>query len=180
LGYVPVEQRDDEKEIGTIAVDAIYNPVKRVNFSVENMRVGKRPDYEKVILDVVTDGSISPRDAYQKAVEILMAQFNSIFTIGDKKQGNKKEIENKKEVVVESEDDKKVVSSQDKVIKNVTDLNLPTRTASVLEDNKITTIKQIEKMTEDDLLNLEGMGEKGIKEIRKAIGGLGIILKAKE
>ena len=180
LGYVPVEQRDDEKEIGTIAVDAIYNPVKRVNFSVENMRVGKRTDYEKVILDVVTDGSISPRDAYQKAVEILMAQFNSIFTIGDKKQGNKKEIENKKEVVVESEDDKKVVSSQDKVIKNVTDLNLPTRTASVLEDNKITTIKQIEKMTEDDLLNLEGMGEKGIKEIRKAIGGLGIILKAKE
>jgi DNA-directed RNA polymerase subunit alpha len=181
LGYVPVEQRDDEKEIGTIAVDAIYNPVKRVNFSVENMRVGKRTDYEKVILDVVTDGSISPRDAYQKAVEILMAQFNSILTIGDKNQEDKEKAEDKKEVEIESkDDDKKIKAVSNEVVKNVVDLNLPTRTASVLEDNKITTIKQIEKMTEDDLLDLEGMGEKGVKEIRKAIGGLGIILKAKE
>lgn len=180
LGYVPVEQRDDEKEIGTIAVDAIYNPVKRVNFSVENMRVGKRTDYEKVILDVVTDGSISPRDAYQKAVEILMAQFNSIFTIGDKKKTSLKGDTNKKTVKAEATVDEKIKVSEDSVIKNLADLNLPTRTASVLEDNNITTIKQIEKMTENDLLDLEGMGEKGIKEIRKAIGGLGIILKAKE
>ncbi len=183
LGYVPVEQRDDEKEIGTIAVDAIYNPVKRVNFTVENMRVGKRTDYERVILDIVTDGSISPQEAYQKAVEILMSQFNAIATIGEEDDVKKEEVAksaDKKEEDKQEEESVKDDSVQEQVAKTVADLNLPTRTLSVLEDNKITTIKQIEKMTEDDLLNLEGMGEKGVKEIRKAIGALGIILKAKE
>ena len=184
LGYVPVEQRDDEKEIGTIAVDAIYNPVKRVNFTVSNMRVGKRTDYEKVVLDIVTDGSITPDVAYQKAVKILLEQFQAVATIGDEVEENKEEApqtpkENEK--VLEKEDESKKATSDKKAeITDVQDLNLPTRTASVLADNNITTIKQIEEMSEADLLELEGMGDKGVKEIRKAIGGLGIILKAEK
>ncbi len=182
LGYVPVEQRDDEKEIGTIAVDAIYNPVKRVNFTVSNMRVGKRTDYEKVVLDIVTDGSITPDVAYQKAVKILLEQFQAVATIGDEAEESEEKIsqtpeEDKK--VSEKEDGSKEATSNKKAeITDVQDLNLPTRTASVLVDNNITTIKQIETMSEEDLLALEGMGDKGVKEIRKAIGGLGIILKA--
>jgi len=182
LGYVPVEQRVDEKEIGTIAVDAIYNPVKRVNFTVSNMRVGKRTDYEKVVLDIVTDGSISPREAYKKAVEILMAQFNAVAVIADEVEEvvedkvTKKDIDEKN---VAEEEAQAEESTTEKVVM-LEDLNLPTRTASVLADNKITTVQQIEEMTEADLLALEGMGDKGVKEIRKVIGGLGIVLKAKE
>ncbi len=77
IGYVPVEQQiREEKEVGMIAVDAIYTPVRRVNFTVENMRVGKRTDYEKVILDIETDGSVTPKEAFDYSVGILIDQFS--------------------------------------------------------------------------------------------------------
>ena len=184
IGYVPVEQQEADKEIGTIMVDAIYNPVKRVNFTVENMRVGKRTDYEKVILDIVTDGSMTPEEAYHKSVAILLKQFSAITTIDEsieEETSKVTETEVKEEVISEdTKEEKKVDKKAKKEVSKIDELKLPTRTASVLEDNKITTIEQIEKMTESDLMNLDGMGAKGVKEIRKAIGGLGIILKAEE
>lgn len=79
LGYVPVEQREhEEREIGVIAIDAIYTPVKRVNYEIENMRVGKRTDYDKITLEVITDGSASPIEAFEKSVAILVSQFSAI------------------------------------------------------------------------------------------------------
>jgi DNA-directed RNA polymerase subunit alpha len=78
IGYIPVEQQEREKEIGTIAIDAIYTPVKRVNFEVENMRVGKRTDYDKITIEIMTDGSIAPDGAFNKAVDILMSQFSAL------------------------------------------------------------------------------------------------------
>lgn len=81
IGYVPVESRErDEKQIGVIAIDSVYSPVKRVNYEVENMRVGKRTDYDKVSLEIVTDGSISPEAAFQTAVAILVSQFQALET----------------------------------------------------------------------------------------------------
>jgi DNA-directed RNA polymerase subunit alpha len=84
LGYVPVEsrERDDEREIGVIAIDAIYTPVKRVNYEVENMRVGKRTDYDKITLEIVTDGSITPTEAFEESVAILVGQFTSLTQVG--------------------------------------------------------------------------------------------------
>lgn len=77
LGYVPIEAREgEEREIGEIAVDAIYTPIKRVNYEVENMRVGKRTDYDKITLEIVTDGTLSPMEAFQRAVAILVEQFS--------------------------------------------------------------------------------------------------------
>ncbi len=79
IGYVPVEARErEEREIGVIAVDSIYTPVRRVNYEVENMRVGKRTDYDRVSLEVVTDGSITPEEAFGRAVDILVAQFSAL------------------------------------------------------------------------------------------------------
>lgn len=81
LGYVPVENRErDEKQIGVIAIDSVYSPVKRVNYEVENMRVGKRTDYDKVTLEVITDGSMTPEVAFQKATAILVGQFSALAT----------------------------------------------------------------------------------------------------
>lgn len=80
LGYVAIETREDEeREIGEIAVDAIYTPVRRVNYEVENMRVGKRTDYDKITLEVITDGSISPEEAFQQSVTILVDQFSVLL-----------------------------------------------------------------------------------------------------
>jgi len=79
IGYVPVEVREvEEHEIGKIALDAIYTPVRRVNYEIENMRVGKRTDYDKVSIEVVTDGSITPEAAFAKSVDILVGQFSAI------------------------------------------------------------------------------------------------------
>jgi DNA-directed RNA polymerase subunit alpha len=181
MGYVPVEQQETDKEIGTIMVDAIYNPVKRVNFTVENMRVGKRTDYEKVILDIVTDGSMTPEEAYHKSVAILLKQFSAITTIEEEEIVEEvvQEVDVEEKDITEKVVEKKSEKAEEKVV-TIEDLKLPARTASVLEDNKITSVSQIEEMTETNLLDLDGMGEKGVKEIRKAIGGLGIILKAEE
>lgn len=83
IGYVPSDQHSvEEKEVGAIVIDAVYTPVKRVNYNVENMRVGKRTDYEKVTLEIVTDGSISPQEAFDKSVDILVEQFNAISSGG--------------------------------------------------------------------------------------------------
>jgi len=80
LGYVPVERRGKEKlEIGAIAIDAIYTPIRKVNYEVENMRVGDRTDFNRIKLLVETDGSISPEESFRKAINILIDQFNSLI-----------------------------------------------------------------------------------------------------
>ena len=111
IGYVPVEVREvEEREIGKIALDAIYTPVRRVNYEIENMRIGKRTDYDKVSIEVVTDGSIAPEAAFAKAVDILVSQFTAIQdeTLADiateaPKKAVKKTIKKKEKEEVKSE-----------------------------------------------------------------------------
>jgi len=179
IGYVPVEQQErDKKEVGVIAVDAIYTPIKRVNYTIDNMRVGKRTDFERITLEISTDGSITPQEAFLKAVKILVDQFSELSKIEKSvKKAEKEKKEEKIEVVrkietEEKEDPKKI---------EIADLkNLSTRTLNVLEKNKIAKAGDILKMTEDQMRNLEGMGDKGIKEIKKAIGDYGFNLKKSE
>lgn len=98
VGYVPVESRENEdREISVIAIDSIYTPVKRVNYEIENMRVGKRTDYDKVTLEVVTDGSIHPVEAFEKSVAILVSQFSSLTEVeGDIPEVKVAEVKEKK------------------------------------------------------------------------------------
>lgn len=175
LGYVTIDQQDrPEKEIGVIAIDAVYTPIVRVNYEVENMRVGKRTDYNKITLDVVTDGSITPEEAFKKAVVLLVEQFSvlgGIEIIEEVVEAPVKEAE----IVEEAQE---VPEVADPLKTKVVDLkNLSTRTLNVLEAAKIVKVKDIAKMTEDDLRELDGMGDKGIKEIKKSIGEFGITLK---
>jgi DNA-directed RNA polymerase subunit alpha len=174
LGYVPIDQQNrQDKEIGVIAIDAVYTPIQRVNYEVENMRVGKRTDYNKITLEIVTDGSITPEEAFKKAVAILVEQFSvlgGIEVVEEKKEAEAKEAEIVEEKAVEEEVDPLKIK--------VTDLkNLSTRTLNVLEAGKIVKVKDIVKHSEEELRALEGMGDKGIKEIKKSIGEFGITLK---
>lgn len=181
LGYVPVEQQErEEKEIGAIAIDAIYTPIKRVNYEVENMRVGKRTDFHKITLEIATDGSITPEDAFNRAVKILVDQFSILSQVerfvekekADEEKKEKPEVAAAEELPAEIDDPLKI---------KVTDLkSLSTRTLNVLEENKIVRVKDLIKMKEAELKNVEGMGEKGIKEIKKAIGDFGLTLKQSE
>ncbi len=180
LGYVPIEQQErPEKEIGVIAIDAVYTPIRRVNYEVENMRVGKRTDFNKITLEIVTDGSITPEEAFDKSVRMLIEQFSTLAQIEVISEETEKEkvIEETK-AVEEVVSEKKEEEQEDPLKLKLVDLKgISTRTANVLEIHKIVKIKDVIKFNEEKLLEMEGMGEKGTKEIKKAIGEFGLTLK---
>ena len=177
VGYVPVEQQEREKkEVGIIAMDSIYTPIKRVNYTISNMRVGKRTDFEKINLEISTDGSITPLDAFSKAVDILVDQFSALNSISEEK-----ETEEKKEEIEESAEIEAEPETSDPKKIEITELkSISTRTLNVLEKSKIGKVGDILKMDENQLAELDGMGAKGIKEIKKAIGDFGLNLKKSE
>jgi DNA-directed RNA polymerase subunit alpha len=178
IGYVPVDQQQrDKKEVGMIALDAIYTPIRRVNYTIENMRVGKRTDFEKIKLEVTTDGSISPKDAFAQAVKILGDQFSVLTTIKEVEDVVEEEVA---AIPIEAEV-AEVAIDEDVTKTEVTALkNLSTRTLNVLEKANIITVADVVKLTETQVGALEGMGAKGIKEIKKAIGDFGINLKKED
>lgn len=175
IGYVPVDQQlREKKEVGMIALDAIYTPIRRVNYTIENMRVGKRTDFEKIILEIATDGSISPKDAFAQSVKILSDQFSVLTTIKETEELIEEEVFDAPSEAETVE----VEVAEDATKTEVTELkNLSTRTLNVLEKADIATVADIVKLTEEQVGALDGMGAKGIKEIKKAIGDFGINLK---
>lgn len=168
VGYLPVEQnQEDEKEIGRIAVDAIFTPMRRVNYIVENMRVGKRTDYDKVTLDLVTDGTITPEEAFAKGVEILVAQFAAL-------QGSAVDVDVMTEVVAAAP-----AADSDVLACAITELaGLSTRTVNVLGAAKLSTVGDLVGLTRSDVDALDGMGDKGIAEIEEALAAVGLRLTA--
>lgn len=177
LGYIPVEQQTREnKEIGVIAIDAIYTPIRRVNYVVEDMRVGKRTDFNKITMEIETDGSITPEEAFLNAIKILVNQFSALEEISQEEE-NKADVKKEEEPrEVEKEESKK--EGEDPLKLKIDDLkSLSSRTLNVLTENKIEKVKDIIKFKEDELKELKGMGNKGIKEIKKAIGEFGLTLK---
>ena len=178
LGYVPIEQQiREEKEIGVIAIDAVYTPIRRVNYEVENMRVGKRTDYNKITIEIVTDGSMTPQDAFSKATAILVEQFSALIGIEVAKDEVEEEV---KVAEVEEVAEVAEVEAVDPLKIKIEDLKaLSTRTLNVLEANNVLKVKDIVKHNDEGILSLEGMGDKGLKEIKKAIGEFGLTLKQK-
>jgi DNA-directed RNA polymerase subunit alpha len=184
LGYVPVEQQIREtKEIGLIAIDAVFTPVRRVNYSVENTRVGKRTDFDKITLEIETDGSIDPKEAYEKAVKLTVEQFENIkdFEMEQKEEEIQPEVDvdgEEKKKADEATEEKRESDKEDSLNTGIEMLSLSTRTMNVLEKGKLKTVSDLIALSEEQMMELEGMGEKGIKEIKKAIGNFGLNLKS--
>ena len=181
IGYVPVDQQErTEKEVGVIALDAIYTPVRRVNYTISNMRVGKKTDFEKINLEVATDGSITPLDAFSQAIDILVKQFSELTVMAEAEAEVSEEAAPKEEMETEEKVSEPKEEIDPKKIE-VTELkNLSTRTLNVLEKNKVKKVGDIVKLDETRLMELDGMGAKGVKEIKKAIGDFGLNLKKSE
>lgn len=169
LGFVPVESRKKEKlEIGVIAVDALFSPIRKVNFEIENMRVGDRTDYNRLRLDIETDGSMTPQEAFGTANQILVDQFKALLAEEEKEEKAADKTEEKKEEKAAEEDRTKM---------KVEELNLSTRTINSLTEGGIKTVGGLIKKSEDSLRELDGMGDKGITEIKKTLKKLGFELK---
>ena len=164
IGYSLRESRTKEKlGIGEIAIDAIFTPMKKVSYRVENMRVGERTDFDRLFLEIETDGTIMPEEALSQSAEILINHFAVI-----KEWAGKIEKPKRLEKATETEDAGKT---------RIEDLKFSTRTLNALLNNNIKTVGGIAKKSEESLLKLEGMGEKGIKEIKKKIKKFGLELK---
>ncbi len=169
FGFVPVEARHKEKlEIGMIAVDAVFSPMKKVNFEVENMRVGDRTDFNRLRLDIETDGSISAEEAFKKASEILVAQFGALADLGEEKEEKEGKDEAGEEAVEETADISKTKLEETK---------LSRRTLNALTEGGIKTIGALSKKTEEELMEMEGMGEKGAAEVKKILKKFDLTLK---
>lgn len=173
LGYIPVEARSKEKvEVGTIALDAIFSPVRHVNYEVENMRLGDRTDYNKIRLQIETDGSITPREAFGGAARILVEQFAAL--VGGFKEKEEESREEEIVAITRSE----VVSPEEEAVKiMIDDLKLSARTLNALREAGIKTVSGLSRKREESLREIDGIGEKGIQEVRKALGNLGLSLK---
>lgn len=168
LGFVPVEGRKKEKlEIGAIALDAIYTPIKKVNVEVVNMRVGDRTDFNKLIVDIETDGSVTPQDAFSQAAKILVDQFK-VFTTFKKEETGK---------IKKEKDAKKTAGKKDPKEKIEEVKGFSTRTVNALQAAGIKTVAGLAKKNREFFQGTEGLGEKGIKEVEKILKKFGLEMK---
>jgi DNA-directed RNA polymerase subunit alpha len=160
-GYVPSETRErEEREIGMIMLDAIYTPVERVSFRVENVRVGQATDYHKLIMTIATDGTITPKEALQQAAAVLADHFKELS--GDYLE--KLTAERPAEVKQEGNDPTKEEEPEN----TLHVLQLPSRVHNALERVGITAVEQVLELPDEQIQDIPGLGEKAVKDIMEA------------
>ncbi len=170
LGFVPKEVLQKNRvDIGSITVDAIFTPIRRVSYEVENMRVGDRTDFNRLKIFIETDGTISPKEALEKSIETMITQLKAI--IGFKEE----------DVVLSSPESEgpftKSAADEDSLKTRIETLNLSARTLNALSNANIRTVGGLARKKEKDLLDIEGMGAKGVAEIKEVLETFGITLK---
>ncbi|MES2014446.1 MAG: DNA-directed RNA polymerase subunit alpha [Patescibacteria group bacterium] len=169
LGYVPKEIiQKDRVDIGMIALDAIFTPIRRVNYEVENMRVGDRTDFNRLRIMIETDGTLSPREALEHSVTTMIQQLKAV--VGFKEDAP---APSDAESVAMGDE-----AREDVMKTRIDSLELSTRTANALTGAGIRTLGGLVRKTPEDILALEGIGEKAVEEIKDALAQFGISLKS--
>lgn len=178
LGYIPKEVHQKERvDIGTIALDAIFSPIRRANYEVENMRVGDRTDFNRLRILIETDGTLAPREALERAIETMIHQLKAV--VGFKE-------EETQDIAVSAMTDARGASREDKSMPmdaemlktRITELSLPQRVEDALDNASIRTVGGLVRKREDDLLAIEGLGQKGLQDIKRALSNLGLTLRS--
>lgn len=164
-GYVPADQnklRLSGLEIGTLPIDSIYTPIERVNYTVENTRVGQSNDFDKLTLDVWTDGSLTPTAAISLAAKILTEHLEMFVNLTEEAKDAK--------VMVEREE-----THQEKVLdKTIEELDLSIRSYNCLKRADIQTVKDLTERTEADMMKVRNLGQKSLEEIKLKLADLGV------
>ena len=168
-GYVPADRNRDEKApVGTIPIDAIFSPIKKVNFAVTNARVGQITDYDKLTLELYTDGSVRSDDAVAYAAKILKDQLQ-IFINFDEEQAEPPETEEETET-------RKI---NDNLYRSVEELELSVRSANCLKNANIRLIGDLVQKTEAEMLKTQNFGRKSLNEIKDILAEMGLSLGMK-
>lgn len=167
LGYVPRDVLTKEKvDIGTIALDATFTPIRRVNYEVDNMRVGDRTDFNRLRILIETNGTIAPREALERAIEIMIHQLKAIVGFQER------------EPATASAETAKEESAFDPAKIKVASLTLSPRIIASLESAGIKSVAGLARKSASALLELDGIGEKAVEEISAALAGYGLTLKS--
>ncbi len=162
-GYVPADQNKDENTpIGVIPVDSIYTPVRKVNYMVENTRVGQVTDYERLILEIWTDGSISPKEGVSIGAKILEEHLKLFIELAEGGQNF--------EIMSEKEEDVK-----DKVLEmSIEEMELSVRSFNCLKRAGINTVQELTQKTEDEMIKIRNLGKKSLDEVKNKLEELGL------
>lgn len=177
LGFMSKDQVSKDKvDIGVIAVDANFTPIRRVSYEVENMRVGDRTDFNRLRINIETDGSIAPSEALTKSINIMIEQLKAITDFKEDTDGVMGEEES-------LDADEKIEGVKGKKLDlqflktRIEDMNLGARTLNALSSANIRTLGGLARKKEKDILEIEGLGAKGVAEIKRVLGEHGITLK---
>ena len=168
-GYVVADRnKRPDMPIGEIAVDSIYTPITKVNFTVENTRVGQITDYDKLTLEIWTNGSIKPDEAASYAAKILTEHLMLFINLTDRIQGV--------EIMVEKEESKK-----EKILEmNIEDLDLSVRSYNCLKRAGINTVEELVQRDEDEMMKVRNLGRKSLEEVQQKLAQLGLTLRSNE
>jgi len=181
LGFVQRDVHQKGKvDIGTIAVDAIFTPIRRVSYEVENMRYGDKTNYNRLRIIIETDGTLSPREALERSIEIMILQLQAIFDFKgmDRDTLTSASLNETTTPTTSSKEEEPKADVTDIMKTRVDALDLTPRTLNALSAAGIRTVGGIARKSEEDLLEVEGIGDKGILEIKKALKKHGLELKA--
>ena len=166
-GYVPTENREESLAVGFIAVDALFSPIRKVNYSVSNARVGQRTDYDALTLEVWTDGSLKPEESVALASKIMKEQLQIFLTFDES---------------MEPSEEKKDSSSpqlNDNLFRSVVDLELSVRSANCLKNANIRYIGELVVRSEAEMLKTKNFGRKSLNEIKEILSEMGLGLGMK-
>jgi len=164
-GYVPAERnKSRDQEIGEIAIDAIFSPILKVNYVVTNARVGQITDYDKLTLEVWTDGSVLPEDAVAYAAKILKEQMNPFINFEEEPEPEEEEEEEEEEQLNEN------------LFRPVSELELSVRSANCLKNANIKLIGELVQKTEAEMLKTQNFGRKSLNEIKSILAEMGLSL----
>ena len=165
-GYVPAEQNKTESTpISVIPVDSIYTPVRKVNFTVENTRVGQVTDYDRLVLEIWTDGSITPEEGVAIGAKILQEHQNRFIQLTDTTDAM--------EIMVEKEEDQKEKALE----MTIEELELSVRSFNCLKRAAINTVEELTQKTEEDMMKVRNLGKKSLDEVKAKLEELGLGLK---
>ncbi len=167
-GYVPSEQNKKEG-VDTIAIDSIFTPIIKVNFRVENTRVGQRTDYDRLVMEIWTNGSINPKEALLYGANILQRHLDVFVSYGQLPE----EEEEDEEISVEEQ------AMYEKLRLPISELELSVRSANCLKDANIKTISELVRKTESELLTFRNFGKKSLSEINDLLKAMGLSLGMK-
>jgi DNA-directed RNA polymerase subunit alpha len=167
-GYVPAERnKTPTMPIGTIPIDALFSPIRKVNYTVQNARVGQVTDYDKLTLEVWTNGSVTPADAVAFAAKILKEQLSIWVNFEESEETNYQAVMNDDEPLNEN------------LFRSVEELELSVRSANCLQNANITLIGELVQRTEQDMLKTKNFGRKSLKEIKEILANMGLSLGMK-